>query len=193
MSWLQRHSSGVRHLLFYCNLMALLSPGATRQSPLYHMAIISAALFCDLLTLSTVTCDPLKPNKTHASLHPCAAPSHKRKPNALRATPYLHAIRLFLLPPTFYFFDVFGEFVCNWKESHQHPRAGRSRRSQRTLRALESQSLQQGEMFPNASLQSSSSLSSTHTSSLLAPVKPFSLLPFIYRTCGLMHLLGRRD
>lgn len=38
----------------YCNLMALLSPGATRQSPLYHMAIISVALFCDSLTLSTV-------------------------------------------------------------------------------------------------------------------------------------------
>lgn len=55
------------------------------------------------------------------------------------------------------------------------------------------ESLQQGEMFPNASLQSSSSLSSTHTSSLLAPVKPFSLLPFIYLTCGLMHLLGRQD
>lgn len=55
---LQQHSSGVRHLLFYCNLMALLSPGATKQSALYHMAIISVALFCDLLTLSTVTRDP---------------------------------------------------------------------------------------------------------------------------------------
>lgn len=40
---------------FYCNLMALLSPGATRQSPLYHMAIISVVLLCDSLTLSTVT------------------------------------------------------------------------------------------------------------------------------------------
>lgn len=55
---LQQHSFRVRHLLFYCNLMALLSPGATRQSPLYHMAIISVALLCDSLTLSTVTCDP---------------------------------------------------------------------------------------------------------------------------------------
>lgn len=56
---LQQHSFSVRHLLFYCNLMALLSPGASRQSPLYHMAIISVALLCDSLTLSTVTCDPL--------------------------------------------------------------------------------------------------------------------------------------
>lgn len=130
MSWLQRHSSGVRHLLFYCNLMALLSPGATRQSPLYHMAIISAALFCDLLTLSTVTRDPLKPNKTHASVHPCAAPptpikENKRKANALRATPYLHAIRLFfLLPQTFiiFFFYVFLVNLCVTGNSHTSTR-----------------------------------------------------------------------
>lgn len=74
MSWLQWHSSVVRHLLFYCNLMALLSPGATRQSHLYHMAIISVALFCDLLTLSTVTRDPLKPSKTHTSVQACVSP-----------------------------------------------------------------------------------------------------------------------
>lgn len=58
MSWLQQHSSGVRHLLFYCNLMALLFTGATGQSPLYHMAIILVVLLCDLLSLSTVTRDP---------------------------------------------------------------------------------------------------------------------------------------
>lgn len=60
---LQQHSFSVRHLLFYCNLMALLSLGASRQSPLYHMAIISVALLCDSLTLGTVTCDPLQPNQ----------------------------------------------------------------------------------------------------------------------------------
>lgn len=43
--------------------MALLSPGASRQSPLYHMAINSVALLCDSLTLSTVTCNPLQPNQ----------------------------------------------------------------------------------------------------------------------------------
>lgn len=43
--------------------MALLSLGASRQSPLYHMAIISVALLCDSLTLGTVTCDPLQPNQ----------------------------------------------------------------------------------------------------------------------------------
>lgn len=43
--------------------MALLSPGASRQSPLYHMAIISVVLLCGLLTLSAVTCDPLQPNQ----------------------------------------------------------------------------------------------------------------------------------
>lgn len=58
----RRHSFSVRHLLFYCDLMALLSPGATMQSPLYHMAIISIALLCDSLTLGSVTCDPSLPN-----------------------------------------------------------------------------------------------------------------------------------
>lgn len=60
---LRQHSFSVRHLLFYCNLMALLSPGASRQSPLYHMAIISVAPLCDSLTLSAVTCDPSQPNQ----------------------------------------------------------------------------------------------------------------------------------
>lgn len=56
---LRRHSFSVRHLLFYCNLMALLSPGASRQSPLYHMAIIFVALLCD--SLSHVT--PYSPSR----------------------------------------------------------------------------------------------------------------------------------
>lgn len=43
--------------------MALLSPDASRQSPFYHMAIISVALLCDSLTLSTVTCDPSQPKQ----------------------------------------------------------------------------------------------------------------------------------
>lgn len=46
----QQHPFSVWHLLFYCNLMALFSPGASRQSPLYHMAIISIALLCDCVT-----------------------------------------------------------------------------------------------------------------------------------------------
>lgn len=130
----------------------------------------------------------------------CVSPikENKRKTNALWATPYLHTIRLFCSHRQIFMCLV---FVCNWKAvtpvtpARVAARlcAGRFHHSQRMQRMFECESLQQGEMFPNASLQSSSSLSSTHTFSLLAPVKPFSLLPFIYLTCGLMHLLGRQD